>query len=156
MTTRWRVFEREAAREPSETARFVPERFSWAALVLPPLWLARHRLCWWAAGALVLEIAFPALGALSAAPGIGGLLSLLLGLLVALEGPGLRARRLERRGWRERAAFEARDLPEAEILYYGRGRRFEGTGGETPTPVAVLPPRPARTLFDPPSSGLRA
>ncbi|MBB3950936.1 DUF2628 domain-containing protein [Aureimonas jatrophae] len=154
MTTRWRVFEREAAAEPSEAARFVPERFAWAALVLPPVWLASHRLWWWAVGALVLEIAFPLLGALSAAPGIGGLLSLLLGVLVALEGPSLRARRLERQGWRERAAFEARDLPEAEILYYGRERRF--VAPQAVVPIVALPPRPARTLFDPPSSGLRA
>lgn len=128
--------------EPPENDRakdtvFVRDAFSIWAFLFTFLWLFRYRL--WLAGiaALVLFVAISLLGEqgfdLTAA-----ILQFLLGLLIALEGPSLRAARYRRKGWRETAAFQAADLSEAELQYYGSGRRL--LDGATAQPASAATP----------------
>jgi hypothetical protein len=86
----------------------VPDRFSWFAALLPPVYAMLHGL-WLAlvgyAAALVL------LGALSLYVGEEAVLwlYLLLALLIGLEAPTLRRRKLARRGYGYRGEVVAQD-----------------------------------------------
>jgi len=105
------------AAEAPERARILRDGFSWLAFLVPPLWLAWHRL--WVEAAVVFALML-ALGLLGEHAGLGWtapLLSLLLSVLIGLEGQALRLARLSRRGWRERLAIEAGDLDDAEARY---------------------------------------
>ncbi|MER9230758.1 DUF2628 domain-containing protein [Mesorhizobium sp. M0622] len=98
-------------------ATFVRDGFAWLGLLVPPLWLAWHRL--WVEAAL----AFVAMGLLSmlgerlGLETAGSLLSLLVSLYVGLEGQGLRIAALRRRGWHEWGVVEADRLDDADIRY---------------------------------------
>ncbi|WP_157944608.1 DUF2628 domain-containing protein [Mangrovicella endophytica] len=116
--TRFVVLEPADVEAPSERAVFVRDRLSGWAVLLPAIWLWRYAL--WLEGvvALALTIAFILTGNQLGAPLLGFGLVALLGLLVALEGPALRIAALQRRGYRETAAFEAADGAEAELVYF--------------------------------------
>lgn len=152
--TRFIVFEPPSDAEGKD-AVFVHDAFSIWALLFTFLWLFRYRL--WLAGlaALALSVAITLLGEkgfdLTAV-----VLQSLLGLLIALEGPSLRAARYRRKGWREAAAFQAADLSEAELKYYGGGHR-QPDGSTAQPALAAAPwtsehrkPAPVRTggFFD--------
>jgi hypothetical protein len=86
----------------------VPERFSWFAAILPPIWALAHGL-WlefvvWALLVLLLG---------AAAPTIGGEAAFWAYVVVAawigFEAPALRRAALRRRGWRYRGEVVARD-----------------------------------------------
>ena len=141
--TRYIVFEPPAAAgepiQPSADAVFVSDGFAKWALLFPFLWLFRHGLI--LSGLLVLA-ASVAPGLMAETPGFGfaaAVLPLLLGLLVALEGPSLRAARCRRRGYHEVAVVDAADSVEAAILYY------HGAAGAAaiPSDRAPSPERPA-------------
>ena len=87
------------------------------AFLVPPLWLLWHRL--WieallAFAALVLAAASAALTGVAIA---ATLISLLVSILVGLEGNGLRIAALSRRGWRDWGVVEAGNLYDAETRY---------------------------------------
>lgn len=101
----------------AELPRAVPERFSWLAMLLPPVHLVLHRL--WLE-ALVWLVTTAALVLL--APYIGGGTALLLYVLGAiwlgLSAPDWRREKLARQGWRfrgERVAASP-DLAQLEAL----------------------------------------
>ncbi|MER9753179.1 DUF2628 domain-containing protein [Mesorhizobium sp. M0166] len=104
-------------RSESVDTTFVRDGFAWLGFLLPPLWLAWHRL--WVEAAL----AFVAMGLLSilgervGLETTGSLLSLLVMLFVGLEGQGLRIAALRRRGWHEWGVIEADRLDDADIRY---------------------------------------
>lgn len=105
---------------------FVRDGFSVAAFLVPPLWLAWHRLWVEALLALGLVLAVPALAGWLGAGAAAPWLSLLLALAVGLEGPSLRLAACRRRGWKDGAVIEADGLRDAEIRfaaesYAGRG-----------------------------------
>ncbi|MER8555259.1 DUF2628 domain-containing protein [Mesorhizobium sp. M0976] len=96
---------------------FVRDGFAWLGFLLPPLWLAWHRL--WVEAALAF-VAMGLLSMLSESLGLesaGSLLSLLVMLFVGLEGQALRIAALRRRGWREWGVVEADRLDDADIRY---------------------------------------
>lgn len=139
--TRHLVFEPPAGKEqavatPSDRAVFVRDAFSIWAFLFPWLWLLRYGLV---VSALVVLLACGGLGMMARA-GFGLLvvpLVPLLGLLVALEGPSLRARSLRRRRYREAGTVEAGDAAEAAILYFAGAdlpRRPDGKAAETALP----------------------
>ncbi|KQT85563.1 DUF2628 domain-containing protein [Aurantimonas sp. Leaf443] len=132
--TRYIVMEPPGVEEErSAEALFLRDRFSVFAFLFTFLWLWRYRLWLAGAGALVLSLAFMAMEA--GVPQLalpGAVLPVLLGLLVALEGPRLRAAKLAREGWRETAAIQAESRAEAEIRYYA---------GADPLAAAAAPPR---------------
>ncbi|HEY0918656.1 DUF2628 domain-containing protein [Devosia sp.] len=95
----------------------VPERFSWLAVLLPPVFAVLHGL--W----LELVIFAVAAAALAlASPWLGGAaafwLYVLLAVLIGFEAPSLRRAALRRRGWtcRTEIIAAAGDLAEAAWL----------------------------------------
>ncbi|KAB0676111.1 DUF2628 domain-containing protein [Aureimonas leprariae] len=101
----------------SEDAVFVRDRFSAPAFLFAPLWLLRYGLV--VQGVLVLLLGGWLLYLARSGLGLVAVpLIVLLGLLVALEGPEWRARRLLRRRYRDAGAVEAQDAAEAAILYF--------------------------------------
>ncbi|MCQ0990477.1 DUF2628 domain-containing protein [Jiella marina] len=120
--TRYMVFEPPAEEEsgPSEAAIFVKDRFSFFAFLFTFLWLFRYGL--WFSGiiVLVLIVGINFLGEVQGYELSAAILSFLIGLIIGLEGPSLRAAKLRRKGWQDAAAFEADDREEAEIIYYHR------------------------------------
>lgn len=142
--SRFIVFEPSAEEAgPSDRIRLVRDGFAGWAVLFPFLWLFRHGL--WLTGILtfLLWIGFGFLGEI---PGLGlaaAVLPILLGILVALEGPSLRALRLKRKRFREAAVVEADTEEEAEILYYAGSesisvsRESSGDSRETTPPPFV-------------------
>ncbi|HEY9011829.1 MAG TPA: DUF2628 domain-containing protein [Devosia sp.] len=92
--TLYSVYERSDEIAPA----MVPDKFSWAAAILPPVYALYHGL--WL-GALLYVTAVAVLGVASL--WIGGeavaWLYLLLAVLIGFEAPGWRRRKLEKRGW---------------------------------------------------------
>ena len=134
---RFRVFEPADAAGASDRARFLRDGFSIWAFLLPVPWLLWHRLF---VSAVVVLAAEVAITWQAGARGFGlaaFALPLLIGLLVALEGPSLRAWKLKRQGWRETAALVAGDRTEAELRYYD-GMNAGWGGARTPVPAADL------------------
>ncbi|CCV03820.1 conserved hypothetical protein [Mesorhizobium metallidurans STM 2683] len=96
---------------------FVRDGFSWLGFLVPPLWLAWHRL--WIEAALAF-VAMAALSMLAEKLSLGlpgSLLSLLVSLYVGLEGAALRIAALRRRGWHEWGVVEADRLDDADTRY---------------------------------------
>ena len=105
------------ATRDDEKARFIADRFSWFAFVLPAIWLLSRRQ--WVAGAVIAALQV-AVGLFSAEPRTmlaGLLVELAIRMLVALEGPAFVARRLEVKGWTLQAVIPADDLTTAEMIY---------------------------------------
>ena len=111
------VMEPPGRSEKADSTAFVRDGFTWLGFLVPPLWLARHRL-WIEAG-----LAFVVMGLLSMAGqklGLGlasSLLSLLVSFYVGLEGQGLRIAALRRRGWHEWGVVHAGRLDDADMRY---------------------------------------
>ncbi len=122
----------------TERAVFVRDAFSIWGFLFPWLWLLRYGLL---LSAVVVFLFSGWLGRL-AADGRGLLavpLLLLVGLLVALEGPSLRAWRFRRRGWTEAGVVEADNRAEAAILYYAAADDPQGAVARPPTAPGALP-----------------
>lgn len=98
----------------TELPAAIPERFSWTAAILPPVFLLRHRL--WAELA-VWGVKLAALVVL--ARFIGGDAALAVYLIGAIwlgfAAPGLRRASLIRRGWRHRGDRFAASLDLARL-----------------------------------------
>ncbi|WP_062115135.1 DUF2628 domain-containing protein [Aureimonas sp. AU40] len=124
---RFRVFEPASAAGASDEARFVRDGFSFWAFLIPALWLLWNRLFLAAIAVFALQVLIGWQGRAEGFLVAEFALSLLLGLLVALEGPSLRAWKLRRQGWRETAALLASDPAEAELRYYAAMER-DGAG----------------------------
>jgi hypothetical protein len=134
---RFRVFEPPETEGASDRARFLRDGFSVWAFLLPVLWLLWNRLFLAAIAAFALQVAIGWQGRADGFLLAQLTLPLLLGLLVALEGPSLRAWKLKRQGWRETAALVAGDRTEAELRYYD-GMNAGWGGARTPVPAADL------------------
>ncbi|WP_095203110.1 DUF2628 domain-containing protein [Mesorhizobium carmichaelinearum] len=111
------VMEPPGRSEKVDTTTFIRDGFTWIGLLVPPLWLAWHRL-WIEAGLAFVVMAL--LSTLGETLGLGlasSLLSLLVSLYVGLEGQGLRIAALRRRGWHEWGVVQAGRLDDADIRY---------------------------------------
>jgi hypothetical protein len=94
---------------PARAPVLVPERFSWAALIFGPLWLAAHR-AWIAAAVLLL---LDLLATRLPEPGWRPYVSLALAVLAGLLGNDLRRWSLARRGRPAVHVVAARNRDEA-------------------------------------------
>lgn len=99
-------------------ALIVRDRFSWAALLFAPLWLARHGLFLWALLVLLLQSGALVLGQRFEAGGAGFAVAFLITLAVALEGPRLRIAKARRKDLEETAFIEAASPGEAELIHF--------------------------------------
>ncbi|MBE1707700.1 MULTISPECIES: DUF2628 domain-containing protein [Mesorhizobium] len=130
------VMEPPSRSEKVDATAFVRDGFTWLGLLIPPLWLAWHRL-WIEAG-----LAFVVMGLLSMAGenlGLGlasSLLSLLVSFYVGLEGQGLRIAALRRRGWHEWGVVQAGRLDDADIRY---ALEVEAHGDDTTPAPRIVP-----------------
>ena len=110
---------------------FVRDEFSALALVFPLLWLLWHRL-WFAAAMVLLAtvgIAIAGDTVEATAPVLAA--NLLIGLLVAVEGPAWRIARHRRGGLADAGTVQAANVAEAELRWFTRAR-----------PARPLPARP--------------
>lgn len=118
------------------------EGFHKIAFLIPALWLIWRR-CWLALALYVAaEVALVALaGALAMDGGRAILLMLLPNLAVGFEAAWLRARSLERRGYRHAGSVLARSREEAEVRFFTEW----AAEAETPAPRAQIPLRASTT-----------
>jgi hypothetical protein len=101
----------------TDATTLVRDGFSWLGFLVPPLWLAWHRL-WIEAALAFVAMAVLSMLAEKLSLGLAGsLLSLLVSLYVGLEGQGLRIAALRRRGWHEWGVVEADSLDDADMRY---------------------------------------
>ena len=115
--TAYVVMDRASRPVGSET-EFVRDGLSMLAFIAPVIWLAWHRLWIEAFVALAAAIGLAALGTLAGFQSTAPLLSLLISVFVAIEGPQLRIAALARRGWRHVATVEAGSVSEAELRFF--------------------------------------
>ena len=104
--TLYSIFERETPALAAPAA--VPEKFSWLAALLPPLFGLLHGL-WVETLVFGLAVALLVLASLWLGPAAGLGLYLLLALLIGFEASAIRRAALLRRGWAYRAEFFAPD-----------------------------------------------
>jgi len=122
MTT-YLVFEPPAGRDDpaarAERIVFVPDRFSWGAFLLAPLWMLWRRL-WLIFLAYLMLMAAVTVGLRFAGVGPGArfLVMALIALLVGFEAANLRRWALLRDGWRERGPIIGHDLAAAERRFF--------------------------------------
>lgn len=123
-------------------ARFVPERFSWAALVFGPLWLIYHRVWRGLIGWVIVASALAGLGqVLHLAPQHSALLSELLAVYLGFEGNNLLRAALERRNWPLVDVVSGRKLEEAELSFYQRWSAAPRAQAPAPAPLFNPPPQ---------------
>lgn len=147
----WLIYEPPggAARSLDDAERFVSfrEGFSKIAFLAPVIWLIWRR-CWLALALyMAAEIAlFFVARALGIDGGTAILFALLPNLAVGFEAAWLRARSLERRGYRFAVALLARDRDEAEAHFFSEWLDDEGAArrATAPSPTAA-PYRPAQS-----------
>lgn len=124
--------------QSAERVVLVREKVSVLAFLFAPLALLRYRL-WLAFAAYVAaSLALAASEILLGLPElVGGTVTLGLHLIVALELPALRIRKLRRLGYEEAGIVVGRDRDEAERRFFQRW---------TPRPLrsGLIPPRPSR------------
>jgi len=126
----------------AERIAFVPDRFTWSAFLLAPLWMLWHRL--WivlvgyvaASVALVLALHFAGVGA-----GARSFAIMLLSLLIGFEAANLRRWTLLLNGWREVGAVVGEDRESAERRFFDRYVSLETTR-EMEAALAAPPPPP--------------
>lgn len=120
-----------ATKNPADWLRFAPHRFSWAALVFGPLWLAKQRL--WLPALLMLVLA----GSLVAGLRSGDIdaqiaiaVWFLASVFTGLEGQELRRRALARRGFMLTGLVYASDEADAlaQIAFRRQAAVTEGAG----------------------------
>src|SRR5882762_2789650 len=122
MTT-YMVFEPPAGRDDpaarAERIVFVPDRFSWGAFLVAPLWMLWQRL-WLIFLAYLMLMAAVTVGLRFAGVGPGArfLVMALIALLVGFEAANLRRWALLRGGWRERGPIIGHDLAAAERRFF--------------------------------------
>jgi hypothetical protein len=130
----------------TDVTTFVRDGFSWLGFLVPPLWLAWHRL-WIEAALAFVAMAVLSMLAEKLSLGLAGtLLSLLISLYVGLEGQGLRIAALRRRGWHEWGVVEADSLDDADTRYLleTEAHSDENASVQRIVPDAALA-RPAQT-----------
>ncbi|WP_426238411.1 DUF2628 domain-containing protein [Pararhizobium sp. DWP1-1-3] len=125
------------ALKSDDKARFIADKFSWIAFVLPAFWLLYRRQ--WIAG-ITVAILQGFIAFATPEPSAAGLLiELALRLLVALEGPAFVANRLQARGWTLQSIITAGDLATAETIYDHAAATDDASESEAIWQPPVLP-----------------
>jgi Protein of unknown function (DUF2628) len=147
MTT-YMVFEPPADRGDraarAERIVFVPDRFSWGAFLLAPLWILWRRL-WLVFVAYLIVMAAVTVGLRFAGVALGArfLVGALIALLVGFEAANLRRSALLRAGWRERGTIVGHDLAAAERRFFDVYVAAEPAHDAAPASPSAPAARPA-------------
>jgi hypothetical protein len=128
----------------AERLVFLREGFSWAAFLVPPLWLIVRRawrglLAWIVLVALVI-----AAGVAGVRPGNLFWLMLLANAVIGLEAAWFRAMSLRRRGFRPIGVVVAPSLVEAERQFFAA---WEPDASPPPADALPAQPRAARPAY---------
>ncbi|MEC9342663.1 MAG: DUF2628 domain-containing protein [Pseudomonadota bacterium] len=142
-----------SGRLPGEDARFIPERPAVLALVFPALWLLLHRL-WYALALYLVAVAAISIVTQWSGSDILGLLSVLPGFYLLLEGRQLLRGRLERLGWRLAGVVEADTPEDAEWRYFSANAGDDVTGPAAPGWTPAEGTSPVRTGEEAPAIGI--
>lgn len=131
---RYVVLDRTGGGGPTPDALVLRDGFGWRRFLFPWAWLMSYGL--WLTGVLVLavQIALLTLGTPF------DIAAILLGLLVALEGPTLVARAKRRRGFEEVAAHYAEQRSDIERIYFADAVAPEIGAHMARVPVATPQP----------------
>jgi len=110
MTT-YAVFDKDANAAPA----VVPDRFSWFAALLPPVFALVHGL-WFELVAWVIVVVLLSLGSVAIGDDASFWIYVVFAVWIGFEGSALRRSALKRRGWRYRTDVIAasEDLAEVE------------------------------------------
>ena len=113
--TLYAIFDPEPGRP--DLPAVLPEKFSWLAAILPPVFLLKHGL-WLELVAWMLKVAALIVLARFIGDGAAFLLYVLAAIWLGLAAPGLRRHALQWRGWTHRGARIApsADLAQLEAL----------------------------------------
>jgi len=144
----------------AERIVFVPDRFSWGAFLLAPLWMLWRRL-WLIFLAYLMLMAAVMVGLRFAGVGPDArfLVMALIALLVGFEAANLRRWALLRDGWRERGPIIGHDLAAAERRFFDAyvataAAREAAAAGRPPAAPASRPAAPDVVgLFPQPGAG---
>jgi hypothetical protein len=134
-------------------AVFVRDGFHFLAFIVPLFWLLWHRL--WVEAVLVLaaSLALAALGEIWDLPFAASALTLLVSILVGLEGAAWRIEALRRRGWRQADIVEGANPAEAEIRYIA-GDDADDRPAPAPQTASAMTMRSNPTQSSRPALGL--
>ena len=127
---------------------FVRDHFSVIAFIAPVIWLAWCRLWIEAVAALAAVACLAGLGTVTGFGNTASVLSVLVSIFVAAEGPQLRILALERRGFRQVAAVEADNAENAAIRYFAQSR-VPGREQGPNRPTAIRYPAAGQTVVGP-------
>ena len=117
-------------------AVFIKEGPAWAALFIPVLWALWNQLWLVTAAIVALELLVAGIGSITSLPASTMVpVSLLLNLLIALEGNELRRWTLERRGYGLVGLVTAPSPYEAELIFFERLLNEKSPEKRTPSPV---------------------
>jgi len=98
---------------------FVLDGFSWAALIVPPLWALFRSLWAVAAGVIIAALAIDAAAQWAGAPEqVTAIASFAAALLFAYEANDLRRWTLRRRGFRDAGIVMGRNLADVEQRFF--------------------------------------
>ena len=100
----------------------LPDRFSWFAFLLPPVWALANGLWLLLAVMIVSVMAFAQLSGFFALPGFS--LYFLFALWLGFEANGLVGAKLIRGGWQDNSLVPASGLMQAETKYFSSQRRM--------------------------------
>jgi hypothetical protein len=118
----------------------VKEGFCWPALFVPGLWLLFRRM--WLIFLLYLAFVVASMVADDMIANVIGVLTLLVHLLLGLEGNNLRRWTLERRGYALAGIAEGRNRDEADIRFFADWPDVVATGPSAGTAVETAKPAP--------------
>ncbi|HQZ12912.1 MAG TPA: DUF2628 domain-containing protein [Devosia sp.] len=106
-------------RRQNEAPEVVPDRFSWFAALLPPVYAALHRLWLALIGWVLLMIGVGLIGTFFGAE-LGFWVYVLLAILIGFEAPALRRLGLRRRGYLYRSELIAAAPDLAQVIWMKR------------------------------------
>jgi Protein of unknown function (DUF2628) len=101
-----------------EAALFIRDAFAPLAVILSVPWLLWHRLWFEAALALCAGFVLTGVAVWLNSEDLAGIVSILIGIYVALEGGALKTAAARRRGFEDGPIIEAGSAAEAEERYY--------------------------------------
>ncbi|WP_082766143.1 DUF2628 domain-containing protein [Paramesorhizobium deserti] len=141
----------KAGKNVAEGTLFIRDGFALLAFFVPFIWLLFHRLWFEAILVVAAAVALGMAGEYWNQGGTVAVLSLLVSILVALEGNNWRIARFRRRGYAEKGVIEAADRSEAEIRYFAGGNSSDDAPTTAPAPqkappARFAPSRPGGTL----------
>lgn len=132
------VPDRSAGAHRAESARFLKDRVSILALILPLVWLAWHRLWLAFAAYFVFSTVLTGFGATSYAPTVIAF-SFLPGIYLLLEGHNLIAGKWESQGYQMIDLVEAESVESAELRWLARQNLSASVASPVEGPVTAGP-----------------